>query len=245
MPHLCPITPCAKDLVFCIRLNSLPDHYLPPSIQTHLRFTPSHERSPTMFWSKVFGVAALTVAVVAQEQYYIDPSSVPLTTRDVWCNDQKSTCPLLCTQYPGGSMTTAANDCDAETLTYDCVCGNGLSPNMTEYSLTIPFHICIEWGQQCVKGCNDVNTCQAACVEQHPCGALDPSRVNATATTSSSAPGATSTSSDPVVYDGAGDDSTASPDAKPNAAQAAPDMGRSYGLSIVFVGIFAAFGFIM
>ncbi|OBT70139.1 hypothetical protein VE03_00575 [Pseudogymnoascus sp. 23342-1-I1] len=201
-----------------------------------------------MFLSKVFAVAALAVAVAAQEQYYIDPSSVVISTREVWCNDQKSTCPLLCTQYPGGSMTTAANDCDAETLTYDCTCGNGLSPNMTEYSLTIPFHICIEWGQQCVANCGGVNTCQAACTEDHPCGAQDPSRGNATATTTSGAPAATSTAA--VAHDGFGTDSSSTTTggttaATPNAALAALDVGRSFGLSIVFAGIFAAFGLFM
>lgn len=115
---------------------------------------------------------------------------------------------------------------------------------MTEYSLTIPFHICIEWGQQCVAGCGGVNTCQAACTEKHPCGAQDPSHGNSTATTSSAAPGATSTS--PVVYDGAGTSSTTGTTvAKPNAAHAALDLGKSYGLSIVFAGIFAAFGLFM
>ncbi|KFZ12423.1 hypothetical protein V502_07083 [Pseudogymnoascus sp. VKM F-4520 (FW-2644)] len=204
-----------------------------------------------MFWSKVLSVAALAVAAVAaqdatatQEQYHIEPSSVPIKTREVWCNDQTSTCPLLCTQYPGGSMTTSANDCDAATLTYDCTCGNGLSPNLTEYSLTIPFHICIEWGQQCVAGCGGVNTCQAACTEQHPCGAQDPSRGNSTASTTTS--GAAATSTGPVVYDGFGDGSTAATTVpKPNAARGALDIGRSYGLSIVFVGIFAAFGLFM
>lgn len=29
-----------------------------------------------------------------------------------WCNDQKSTCPLLCLQIPGASKTPAKNDCD-------------------------------------------------------------------------------------------------------------------------------------
>lgn len=136
-------------------------------------------------------------------------------------------------------------------MTYDCTCANGLSPNMTEYSLTIPFHVCIEWGQQCVAGCGGVNTCQAACTEQHPCGAQDPSRVNATSTTTTGAAAATSTAA--VVHDGFGSDSTDSTAstaesttvAKPNAAQAALDIGRSYGLSIVFAGLFAGFGLFM
>ncbi|KFZ13232.1 hypothetical protein V501_03801 [Pseudogymnoascus sp. VKM F-4519 (FW-2642)] len=203
-----------------------------------------------MFLSKVFGVAVLAVAVAAQEQYTIVPSTVPITTRDVWCNDQRSTCPLLCTQFPGGSLTTAANECDAGTLTFDCTCVNGLSPNMTEYSLTIPFHICIEWGQQCVAECGGVSTCQAACTEDHPCGAQDPPRVNTTSTTTSGAPGAASTTdSDPAVQSGfgsgSGSDTTEGTSTFPNAARAALDTGRSYGLSIVFTGIFAAFGFVM
>jgi hypothetical protein len=159
----------------------------------------------------------------------------------------------LCTQFPGGSLTTSANDCDPETLTFDCVCGNGLSPNMTEYSLTIPFHICIEWGQQCVAGCGGVNTCQAACTEQHPCGAQVP-RTNATSTTTSGQPSATGGSDStesgaPVVHNGFGDSSTTttggSSPVSTGAAQAAVNIGKSYGLSIVFAGIFAAFALVM
>ncbi|KAL5346593.1 hypothetical protein ACLOAV_008300 [Pseudogymnoascus australis] len=199
-----------------------------------------------MLLSKVFGVAVLAVAVASQEQYTILPSTVPIATRDVWCNDQRSTCPLLCTQFPGGSLTTAANECDAETLTFDCTCGNGLSPNMTEYSLTIPFHICIEWGQQCVAGCGGVSTCQAACTEDHPCGAQDPPRVITTSTTTSGAHGAASTTdSGPAAHNGfgsgSGPDTTEGTLTFPNAARTALNIGRSYGLSIVFTGIFAAF----
>lgn len=204
-----------------------------------------------MFSSKVFGLVALAVAVSAQEQYYIDPSTVPIETRDVWCNDQRSTCPLLCTQFPGGSLTTAANDCEPETLAYHCVCENGLSPNMTEYSLTIPFHMCIQWGQNCVASCGD-NTCQAACTEQHPCGAQHPPKVNATSTTASSTSKATSGAgaeeSKPVVHNGFGSDSSTTEESSSvptSAAQSALDIGKGYGLAIIFTGIFAAFGFVM
>lgn len=205
-----------------------------------------------MLFSRVFGLASLAIAVSAQGEYYIDPSTVPIETKEVWCNNQRSSCPLLCTQFPGGSMTTAANDCEPENLIYHCVCENGLSPNMSEYSLTIPYHTCIQWGQNCIASCG-TNTCQAACTEQHPCGAQNPSKVNATTTTTSSTShatdGADAEESGPVVHNGFGSDaSSTTEESSPvstNAAQAALDIGKTYGLSIVFTGIFAVFGFVM
>lgn len=209
-------------------------------------------------------VAALlmTIGATAQDQYYIVPDSVPLAVRNVWCNDQTTTCPLLCLQY-GDSQTTNSNECDAELLTYSCECANGISPNMTEYSVTLPFHICQTWGQQCIAGCGGVNTCQAACTEQHPCGAQDPTRVNSTSTSSSATATKTSTSTStgtgssqaeetgdaPVVYSGFGTSApaaaAAAPTTTPNAAQAAIDLGGSYGLPAVFAGLFAVFGLLM
>lgn len=61
-------------------------------------------------------------------------------------------------------MTTEANDCDSDNLTYNCVCDNGVSPNITMYSQTLPFYICQAWGTQCVKNCGlGSNTCASKC----------------------------------------------------------------------------------
>lgn len=43
------------------------------------------------------------------------------------------------------------------------MCSNNVSPNVSEYSQTIPYYICTEWGNNCVKNCGNVNTCQDAC----------------------------------------------------------------------------------
>jgi hypothetical protein len=67
-------------------------------------------------------------------------------------------------------MTTDENECDSDKLTYTCVCENGIVPNITQYSQTLPFFICQAWGTQCVKNCNGDNTCQSACTYVH----LDP-----------------------------------------------------------------------
>jgi hypothetical protein len=60
-------------------------------------------------------------------------------------------------------MTTVDNECDPDALTYSCVCENNVSPNITQYSQTLPFFICQEWGNQCVTGCNGNNTCADSC----------------------------------------------------------------------------------
>ncbi|KAI3324600.1 hypothetical protein HD806DRAFT_493064 [Xylariaceae sp. AK1471] len=150
----------------------------------------------------------LLSSVQAQDQYNIDPSSVSLSLRDYWCTQQKSSCPLICQQLPPGGYET--NDCDPLALTYGCVCENGMAPNLSEYSLTIPYFKCQEWGNQCVTNCGaSNNACASDCRENHPCGALDPTRANTTTTSSMGTPTSTSaaaTSSAGQLFNGLGGD---------------------------------------
>ncbi|KAI1774745.1 hypothetical protein F4818DRAFT_71949 [Hypoxylon cercidicola] len=132
--------------------------------------------------------AAVVFISSVRADYVIDPSSVSLANRNNWCQSEKSTCPLICQQTtPGGTLV---NDCDPTTLTYGCVCGDNKQPNVSEYSLTLPYFVCQEWGDQCVTKCGQDNNCASSCREDHPCGALNPTRVNVTS--SSSTPSATS-----------------------------------------------------
>jgi len=196
----------------------------------------------------VVATALFTLGAQSQSTYSIDPSTVPIATRDGWCTTQKQSCPLLCTQVSGGSRTTASNDCDAETLTYSCVCGNGISPNASEFSQTLPYFICTEYDNQCVAGCSGNTACQSACRSDHPCGAQDPVRVNtSTISTMTSTAGAGATgASNTQIYTGIGGAATtASTSGKKSGAQSALDMGRSYGLAVVFAGIFAGFALVM
>ncbi|KAI0837481.1 hypothetical protein F5Y06DRAFT_270527 [Hypoxylon sp. FL0890] len=164
-------------------------------------------------------LAAAVVLVSVRADYVIDPNSVSLTNRDAWCQSETSTCPLICQQTSPG--TTLVNDCDPTTLTYGCVCGDNKQPNVSEYSLTLPYFVCQEWGNQCVKNCGQDNTCAAACRDDHPCGALNPTRVNSTSSTSS--PTATSSgaqaSDSNAIYTGlAGSDSNSDSSGDGNAA---------------------------
>ena len=53
-------------------------------------------------------VAALVATVYAD--YTIQPSSVPKSTRQNWCQSELSSCPLICGQIP--PFSTLDNTCD-------------------------------------------------------------------------------------------------------------------------------------
>lgn len=128
----------------------------------------------------ILATALLTATVTAQDQYRINPDSVPDSLRNFWCDQQIAQCPLICSQTVASqSLETNSNDCTASDLTYSCVCENGFSPNVSEYSQTLPFFICQQWGTQCVANCGNGNTaCQSSCTADHPCGAQNPTRQN-------------------------------------------------------------------
>lgn len=185
----------------------------------------------------------------------IDPDTVPLATRQAWCQSQIAQCPLICLQEAGNSAGTYSNTCDAASLSYSCVCSNGLSPNASEYSQTIPYYICTQYNTNCQAACGSDNTCAAACVADHPCGAQNPTRVNTSTITTMSATttggaAAASTASDGVIYTGFGTDSSATAtagsggsgsSASSAAARLIVNFGQIYGLAVVGAGIFAGF----
>ena len=135
-----------------------------------------------------------------------------------------------------------------KTLAFDCVCAvNGLSPNVSEYSQTIPYFICTKNNDNCVAACSGASGCQAACRENHPCGAQNPTRVNESTTTTS----ATSTASDGAVYTGFGGSAATTTAASDNgktgtnAAAVLLNIGRLYGLGAVAAGILAGFSILL
>jgi len=209
----------------------------------------------------IVATALLSLSARAQ-QYTIDPSSVPISTRTSWCQSQLASCPLLCLQNSvSEDSTTAANECDPQSLTYDCVCGNGLTPSLSNYSQTIPYFECTEFGTQCVAACNGATACQSACRADNPCGAQNPTRINVTSTSSiassTNLPAGATAGTDGVVFNGLGGGDVATPtgssdsgsgsggNTNKSGSQAALDLGRSYGLAVVFVGLFAGFALVM
>lgn len=129
-----------------------------------------------------------------------------------------------------------------ETLKYGCLCGNGQQPNVSEYSLTLPYFVCQEWGNQCVNDCGGDSACASSCREDHPCGALNPKLENKTTQTASASASATATGTD-GVFTGLGDGSSG--DGKPNAAQRTLAFGQAYGLLVVGGSLFAGFALML
>ncbi|KAF1992607.1 hypothetical protein K402DRAFT_321000 [Aulographum hederae CBS 113979] len=195
----------------------------------------------------------------------VDPESIPQNTRDYWCQSQKTQCPLLCLQLPGESAATVSNTCDSDTLQWSCVCANGQTPSVANYSLTMPYFECTEFATQCVANCGSNNACSASCRNDHPCGAQNPVRINSTSSsaepssTQGTATGtgsqATATSDDTgsgfgeTGSSGSSDnpESTSSPSSEEGSGSGAAmlDIGRSYGLATLAAGLFTGFAFML
>nr|OQO30556.1 hypothetical protein B0A51_01182 [Rachicladosporium sp. CCFEE 5018] len=204
------------------------------------------------------GATLFTTLATAQQQYQIDPTSVNITLRNNWCGNEVAQCPLICSQVTG-SLTITSNTCDAQSLTYSCVCSDGTSPNITEYTQTLPFFICQEWGNQCSSNCGTDNTCVAACRQNHPCGAQSPIRANTSTLTStmsstmsgSSTGAAASVTGGETVYSGFAGASASQTSGGGAAAASASATGASsagtrvvamqFGQSAGFLALGAAF----
>ncbi len=198
-----------------------------------------------------------TLFSAARADYYINPDSVALIIRKSWCTSEISTCPIICEQV--APYSTLVNTCDPvrtrpasllcppahtlslqETLTYGCVCGNNLQPNVSEYSLTLPYFVCQEWGNQCVTACGQDNTCSSNCRQDHPCGALNPKLQNTTSSATASATVSSTATSSDTIYTGLGDSGGSS--SQTNAAA-----GRSsfVGISLTLGGLAAGFAMLL
>ncbi|KAL1967181.1 hypothetical protein VTN77DRAFT_3472 [Rasamsonia byssochlamydoides] len=172
-----------------------------------------------------------------QSTQSIDPNTVPLSTRDQWCQSQQISCPLICLQLPNTTDTPESNTCDPKTLDFTCVCSNGQSPNASQYTQTIPYYVCTTANEQCVKNCNGDSICQSHCVQDHPCGAQDPKRVNTTATLSATSSSAATSSASNVIYTGFGAAATAAPGKGMAPRNMVVEIGQVYGLFVVIAGL--------
>ncbi|KAI9163161.1 cdp-alcohol phosphatidyltransferase [Paramyrothecium foliicola] len=200
--------------------------------------------------STILAAATLSATAIAQSTLRIDPQSVDEGTRERWCDDQMRTCPFICEQTE--PRTTEQNDCWPETLDYVCICGDGKAANLTEYSLTLPYYICQEYGNQCVKACNGNNSCASDCRENNPCGAQDPQRANSTSTSATTEPtSSSSTAADDgtTIFTGTpgGDDEdsegSSSGSGSGNGGSGAGTLNSAGALSMAVIigGLFAGF----
>ena len=130
------------------------------------------------------------------------------------------------------------------------MCDNGIAPNITQYSQTLPYFICTEWGTQCVNNCNGDSTCGSKCRDDHPCGAQDPYKGNATVSSilaSASASKAAATSSHiPVTgFGGAASTSAAGNGGSTGAAAATFVPGAATTMAVLFGTVFFGFAVLL
>lgn len=198
--------------------------------------------------SRLILLAAMSIPALVGAQT-VDPDKVPEGTKITWCDNQMSSCPILCSQTSSEPVEPPQlNNCSPDTLIYQCVCADGTTPNATEYSETIPYYLCTEANTQCVERCQGSAACQSACREDHPCGAKNPTRVNTStvSTMSATATATTSSAAGDVIYTGfAGSTPTTVSGAGTSAARVAVELGRGYGLAVVAAGVFAGFAVLL
>ncbi|KAK9323449.1 hypothetical protein V1517DRAFT_352155 [Lipomyces orientalis] len=182
----------------------------------------------------LLAVAAVGLLVaktgLAQTYPAFNASTIDPDTRHAWCVSEVASCPLICLDE---GYSTTSNLCYPDNLYYTCECSSGHSPNLTEYSLTIPYFICVEQVSLCALNCGSDNLCVSACRENKTCGATNPTRVNTTSTAVSSTTGTAASSaitsgtttfgsapsSSEVVYNGFGTAAAAgAPTSTSNAA---------------------------
>jgi hypothetical protein len=203
----------------------------------------------------VFALSIAASASLAAAQsgsdypYRIDPDSVSSSDRDYWCQQNEAQCPLICLQQPGvTSMTTEENSCDSDQLTYTCICENGIVPNITQYSQTLPFFMCQAWGQQCSNNCNGDNTCQAACTQDHPCGAQSPFLGNSSllsTMSSTQAPTGSATNKIPVTGFGGATQTAAAGGNQGGAASGTFVPGAATSMAVLFGSVFLGFALLL
>jgi len=187
---------------------------------------------------KSIAVALLVGIVAAQSSGNdtINPSSVDPTTRSQWCQGQYNTCGTLC------SGAINLNNCDPDTLTFNCTCtANNSQPGLQYYTETIPTFEC----ELIFTNCNANNVgdaaAQALCKtnEQKNCGHLNPDNfTEAPATTTSTSATATPTSASAAT-------GSATSTSTSKAAAATMAAMRNLGTGAFAVGVGAAFGYML
>jgi len=186
--------------------------------------------------------SGLFTMVSAQNYPVITADDVIPSIREVWCQQQLGICPNLCQDQ--AHVDPEFNNCYPDDLSYECVCLDGSRPNLTEYSLTIPYNLCQQSKQACADNCGNNQACVTSCFTVKECGASSPRRVNITTTTST----ATKTGGGSSSGTGGADSTTtetstdtADPFNNAGVSLSLNTLGSAYGVGAMIAGM--AIGF--
>lgn len=196
--------------------------------------------------STLLASSAVFSTAYAQVYTYPNITDIDINVRTQWCTSQTSACKLLCQNQ---ELKVSANECYPDNLYYQCTCSNGLTPNATEYSQTIPFFICRLEVQDCQTACSGDASCVSLCASGRQCGATDPTRVNATTTSSSTTRSSATSQSSGTQTDANGfaitGTSAASSDSdSSSSASTLLEAGSIYGMGVLVAGLAAGFAIV-
>ncbi|GAB7349553.1 hypothetical protein MBLNU459_g0251t2 [Dothideomycetes sp. NU459] len=203
-----------------------------------------------MFYSTTVLLAATALSGLVSAQNYstsgnisVVPSSVDYATRQAWCRAQTNTCPLIC-------GVTSANTCDPGALTYVCTCQSGSTPNISDYTQTLPFYVCEQWRTDCTADHpNDLDG-QTAC-QSLVCGSKNASESSTSSSSSSAAASTTSSAASSSATGGspsttsAASATSATAAATSKSAAMAMNLAQSYGTGVLGAGLLALFGLVL
>ncbi|PYH29412.1 uncharacterized protein BO87DRAFT_380630 [Aspergillus neoniger CBS 115656] len=187
---------------------------------------------------------SLAVAATASSNYTLPSdfniSAISLSERNSWCTAERNSCPEIC----GGVATS--NSCDPSTLDFSCVCSNGSTADVAEYTQTIPFFICEATYAQCIEDSPSLDE-QEQCQETRDkdCGTLNASASSTTSSTTTTAASLTtstgSSSSTGSGSSGSSASTTSSSSSSSTTANAAMRLAQEHatGLlaTVLFVGL--------
>ncbi|KAM0599783.1 hypothetical protein ACHAPN_000822 [Verticillium nonalfalfae] len=116
-------------------------------------------------------LSAAATLVSAQRKVYSasdlnDINNISDNERTSWCSGQRNVCDELCNPAP-------TNNCDYQTLQYECLCSNGTAPGLQYYSDSLPTYICNRVFSECNAAAVGNANAQKTCLEQRDsvCGA--------------------------------------------------------------------------
>lgn len=162
-----------------------------------------------------------------------NPSEVDLGLRATWCRSQNTACNNLC-------QRATSNDCDINTLDFNCVCSNGESPDFNPYRDTIPFFVCKRLFEDCIASNPDDARAQENCTTTYDdnCGtedSADAAQIDAQTSTSS----ATSSATAPPETSSAGSEEATTTSDSGAMPTNMPIQHIGNGIAAVAVGVFA------
>ena len=183
--------------------------------------------------------SCLTVAVVTAAVYpAIDPYSIDDDTKETWCTQQEASCESLCHDEFQG--VPDINECYVDDLQYFCICPDGHSPSASEYSLWIPYQLCILSVQECSDNCDHDAACSEDCYKKQ-CGSQNPTTHHITTTTSTPTPTTTGSQSRSPSSSRTGAHASPTANVIDNLASSLTKVASFYGFGAIVVGMAVGF----